>query len=166
MSVQDTVLIVQTVILLATGAVVAWYTLETSRIRRATSEQARLLAEQLAMLRAQSERDEARRASSVQPVFRAGGGQQTDQQSTFTFTNVGTAPIRDLQVGSNDYRMSVAPSAYLGPSETVTLTVPGLPRPTPRFEFHFEYTDALGIRRRRAFVHTGESRFEDREVVI
>jgi hypothetical protein len=166
MTLEQSLLLAQTMILLLTGAAVVWYTVETAKIRRATSYQANLLAEQLSMLRAQSERDETRRSASVQPQFRYVGGHETDQHSVFVFQNVGEAPIRDISVSSIDYQMSIDSTAYLAVNDRLTLTVPFLKRPTPRFEFSLEFTDALGARRGRHFTHVGENRFEDRPAAI
>ena len=153
-------LLAQTIILLLTGGVVVWYTIETSKIRRATSDQASLLAQQLSMLRAQVERDEARLRQSAQPAFRYSGGSQSSAVSRFQFTNYGTAPIRDIVVSSIDHRVHGHPSNYLAPGEALRVTVPELPRPMPRFEFSIEYSDQLGARNRLIATHTGDEKFE------
>jgi hypothetical protein len=169
---QDKLILAQTIILFLTGAVVVWYTVETAKIRRASSKQAEILGEQLQMLRAQVEREAARDAhkqqqleQDAQPLFHYEGGVQDSSRSIFRLVNNGSAAIRDVSIGNCLYECSVSPSALVRPGDAMQVLLVSLPRPTPPFTFTLEFTDKFGRRRRRLFEHTGTDSavFRDRE---
>lgn len=163
MTLQDYVAIAQTIILFLTGVVVTWYTIETTRIRKSTTRQADLLAQQLQMLRTQVETERQRHAEAdarlvreAQPTFHYVGGDQDFTRSIFNFSLIGTHGIRDLALHeASGYEGAVTPTPYVGPGDTLSVRIVALPRPTPAFAFAVDYTDTFGVRRRRRFEHPG-----------
>ena len=69
MTTTEYLLLFQTIVLFLTAAVVLWYTIETYRIRKETSKQNSLLAEQYLFLKEKEKFEIQKEISFVEPVF-------------------------------------------------------------------------------------------------
>ena len=153
MSASNVLLLVQTIVLAVTAAVIGWYTYETYLIRRETSKQNSLLAEQLDLLRQGQAHNQAKEASYVQPIFKSGGGSFSGRHATLKFFNKGGA-IRNLHGEAPTLSIKLSKRHHLGADESLMVELDGIPVPQPpSIEFVLKYEDTLGNARATRFRH-------------
>ena len=123
-SVSDWINIAQTVTLLLTGLVLVWYTVETARIRKETSIQNTMLAEQLRLMQsttkhqlANEQRELAKEISFIKPYFRFGGGSSSANNASWEFTNKGGLAKKISARPLADFRIVVNPTRFLDTNE-------------------------------------------------
>jgi hypothetical protein len=137
--------IAQAVILLLTAAVIVWYTLETARIRKETSTQNTLLAEQLRIMQATLQRDLDKEASFIRPFFKLLGGMHATNHASWDFENKGGTAYKLSTKSLDALSVTVSPTRVLDTNEQgqfqLKMTDPTR-KDTCRFELHC--TDKLG----------------------
>jgi hypothetical protein len=145
-SISDWIGISQAVILLLTGGAIVWYTVETARIRKETSTQNSLLAEQLRIMRTSVQRDIDKEISFIKPYFVFGGvGQYSPDKVSLNFENKG-APAYKLSLKPIDsFSINVTPSKILETdgSGKFTIVVPSTTPRDAKFRFELQCFDRL-----------------------
>jgi hypothetical protein len=115
--------IAQAVILLLTCIVLAWYTIETARIRKQTSVQNTLLAEQLRIMQASLQRELNREASFIKPFFKFGGGQHSLDHASVNFENKGGPAYKLHAKPLESFTVGVSPTRILDTNEKGTIEI-------------------------------------------
>jgi len=157
MTTTDWLLLAQTAVLFLSGVAVLWYTYETHRIRKETSVQNSLLAEQLAELQRSREYEREKEVSFIQPIFKPLGGGMSPGKGELKFINLGgTARSLFIEI-QNPYGATISPRQAIGPNENGKIAFRGLPLPVPQgVSFTIHYTDKLSVRRKQVFDLTGK----------
>ena len=94
---SEVLLLIQDIILLATGVIIWAYTKETQKMREQMVVQNTTLAEQLRLMRAAAANQDRKERSLLEPLLKQGGGDGTQQYHNFNFINQGGL-IRELEV--------------------------------------------------------------------
>jgi hypothetical protein len=144
-SLADWINIVQTVILLLTGLILVWYTVETARIRKQTSFQNTMLAEQLRIIQSTRQHELAKEIGFIKPYFRFLGGQSSSNRASWTFANKGGSAKKLGAKPLGEFTVSVSPSRFCDSNEQgrANFTASEF---TPNVEYPFEISceDKLG----------------------
>jgi hypothetical protein len=109
--------IAQAFILLLTAIVIAWYTIETARIRKQTSLQNTLLAEQLRLMQAGMQRELDKEASFIKPMFTFGGGTHSTDHASVEFHNKGGTALKLATKPSEGLVVTVNPTRFLNTND-------------------------------------------------
>jgi|SRR5882724_9207053 len=150
MNTAEWLLLIQDFILLLTGLVVAWYTLETYKIRKDAASQNKLIAEQLKIMQESLafELQNVNRAS--EPIFRFEG---EGLDSSYLNNSDDCSFINE---GGSISKLSMHPSvsfkeATIWPTESIPTKqkgkvyfVTGLEPMPSKYEFEIHYTTELG----------------------
>jgi hypothetical protein len=142
---SDWINIIQTFILLLTGLAIVWYTWETKNIRKETSVQNTLLAEQVRLMQATRQDELAKQMSFITPFFRFGGGNTSGNRAQYEFTNKG-GPARKLSTKPlGAFSVSVSPQRLIDANEKGSIAV-GLTElvNTSKYPFEISCLDKLG----------------------
>ena len=163
MTISEWLLLVQTVILAATGLVVLWYTRETRLIRLETARQNQLISQQLKLVLQKEVRDRREAVLKAQPVFTGWGGMLSGANAQLHVTNDGAA-ASDLSVRPlGDFTATVSPS-FVKAGQTLYVNLHGLPdgHAGEDLQFVLGYTDSLGTPREKIICrHSREQRFSE-----
>ena len=123
-SFSEWIYIAQAVIMLLTGIVIVWYTIETARIRKETSIQNTMLAEQLRLMQSirqhemvKEQQELAKEISFIKPYFRFGGGSNGGNQASWDFTNKGGPAKKLSSKALGSFHVSISPSRFLDTNE-------------------------------------------------
>jgi hypothetical protein len=122
-SLSDWINIAQTVILLLTGGVIVLYTIETARIRKETSIQNTLLAEQLRLMQTAREQEVAKEMSFIKPYFRFGGGNSSADGASYEFTNKGGPAKKLISKPHGSFSVGVNPTRFIDTNEKGTVHI-------------------------------------------
>ena len=160
LTVPDWIGIAQAIILLLTGFVIAWYTLETARIRKETATQNTLLAEQLRLMQSSVAEETRREMSYIKPYFSFGGGQSSSDEATWDFTNKG-GPAKKVEAKPlGKFRVTIGASRILDTNEKGTIVfkaanlvdgekylfeITCLDKLDNRYVFRFQYQHRSGV---------------------
>ena len=125
MTIQDYVGIAQALILLMTAVIILYYTVETVRIRKETSKQNALLAEQLLVMQKGQEFTQRKEMSFVEPVFSWEGISRTGDEAIIHFENKGGQVKNLTATAKADVSIRVTPSQFLGTGEKGNVKVRG-----------------------------------------
>jgi hypothetical protein len=145
-TISDWIGISQAVILLLTGGVVVWYTIETARIRKETSIQNTLLAEQLRIMQASIQHDIEKEISFIRPFFVFGGGQHSTDHSALEFENKGGAAYKLSTKSLESFSVSVSPTKILETNGKgrINFTFPSNSSQSTKYPFELHCVDKLG----------------------
>jgi hypothetical protein len=159
---QTIVLAVQTIVMFLTGGIVVWYTYETLKIRKETTTQNALLADQIAVMRQALDFDSKKLAGEIDPVFDSPGCHLDGSSMKFRLPNIG-GMAKSISVKPQDgFNLSVWPADILpkGRELTIALNVPTELRPkTLYFEIHYENRN--GDKRVKAFQYLDRGRIKE-----
>ena len=109
--------IAQAVILFFTAIVIVWYTIETKKIREATSVQNTLLAEQLRILQLAEKHELAKELSFIKPYLKFGGGMTSSEGASWEFVNKG-GPAKKLVIKSlGKFFVNINPTRFMDTNE-------------------------------------------------
>jgi hypothetical protein len=117
-------MLVQTAIMLSTGAVLVWYTIETKRLRTTAAAQFEVMRRTYAL-----QLEEMKR--SAEPIFVWGGGSSTDDHVEWKFTNEGgaisnlTVTMRSPTGAQTGVQPAIQPIEWLGTSRQGTVSFDG-----------------------------------------
>ena len=145
--------LIQTVAIVITGAIVAWYTSETRRMRLNAAEQNRLLAEQLAMMQRSLDFDMHKESAVSEPYFRFGGGSSGIGYQSCEIFNEG-GPASDIGIGADapGIEATVTPRDMIQTHQKGTVQFRALSGPLPQsFTFTISYKTRLGKTGQRRF---------------
>lgn len=134
---SDWINIAQTIVLLLTGVVLVWYTIETVRIRKETSIQNTLLAEQLRLMQSTRQQELEKERSFIRPYFRFGGGSSSRNHASWEFTNMGGTAKKLSAKPLGPFSVVVSPTRFLDTKEKgqLSFTANDL---TPHIKYSFE----------------------------
>jgi len=167
MTTTDTLLLIQTIVLFLTGLVVLWYTLETYRIRKETSKQNSLLAEQYMLIKEKEKFELQKEMSFVEPVFKPEYCSVGKDNGTCNFLNNGGL-IKNVSIQPiENYSINISPRNMLNSGEKGKIHIPKYPVPIPDYiHFKIKFTNKLGIEREKFFKYsTKNAMFEEIEKV-
>ena len=144
MNTSEWITLIQTIVLAVTGFIVYWYTKETQKIRKETSNQNTLLAEQLRILKESNEIETKKEKSLAEPLFQWIGGVGFRDRAEVeminkgaTIKNVGFKVIGNIQI-------HISPSGIIGSDDKIKVTIKNLPTPQPeKIAFEIHYDDKL-----------------------
>lgn len=158
MTTTECLLLVQTIVLLLTGMVVLWYTIETYRIRKETSKQNSLLAEQYLLIKEKEKFELQKEISFVEPVFKPEYSSVGTNNGKCNFVNNGGS-IKNITVQPvEDFSISILPRNFLNAGEKGTITIPKYPEAISSFlHFKIKFINKLGIEREKLFKYTIKS---------
>jgi len=145
LSTSDWIGIAQTIVLFLTGLAVAWYTVETVKIRKETNNQNTMLAEQLRLMQATIQHDLEKEASFIRPFFKFGGGMRSSGIAQATFTNKGGPAKKITVTNKGEFNITVNPTRYMDTNDngTIQIMVPN-PLPDGKYPFELSCQDKLG----------------------
>lgn len=134
-------MLVQTAIMLGTGAVLVWYTIETKRLRTAAAAQFEVMRRTHAL-----QVEETKRAA--EPIFVWGNGSSSGDTAEWQFINEG-GPISNLTVtmqsptgAATGIVATIEPTEWLGTSRNGRVKFSGAVR--QRFEFTIGFRTRIG----------------------
>lgn len=152
MSTIEWLMLIQTLILFMTGIAVAWYTYETYKIRKETSVQNSLLAEQLLILKNSYEFELKKEISFIDPIFRFEGGHLGMGSATIDYINKGGS-IKNVSIRpQSSFTAKIVPNNAISADEKFRIMLSNIPQPSSgevTFEVHFE--NKLGNKSRKIF---------------
>jgi hypothetical protein len=157
--------ITQAMILIITGAIVAWYTYETHKIRNETSIQNSILAEQLLILRSSHEFEMKKDISFIEPVINFDGGSHGRTNATLNCTNKG-GPIRNARIITEGvFDATIRPNA-INAEDRFYIILANIPlTPSNKVTFEIEYKNKLGeIRRKKLEYNTDPNNLGPKEI--
>jgi uncharacterized protein YpmB len=145
MNTGEWIMLIQTIVLAVTGFIVYWYTKETQKIRKETSNQNTILAEQLRILKESKDLETKKEQSLAEPLFRWIGGVGFRDHAEIEMVNKG-ATIKNVGVKtSGNILIQISPSSIIGSDDKVKVTIKNLPSPLPdKIIFEINYHDKLG----------------------
>jgi hypothetical protein len=139
------IMCVQTIILALTGIIIYWYTKETQKIRKETSYQNLMLAEQLRIMKDGLNLQHKKEHSLAEPLFQSAGGFGSKEKAEITLINKG-ATIKNVGIKDSGFiNVGIYPSNVIGSDDKIKFTITNLPVPTPdKVTFEIHYDDQLG----------------------
>lgn len=145
MNTSEWIMIIQTIVLALTGFIVYWYTKETQRIRKETSNQNLLLSEQLKILKNSSDLQIKKEKNLAEPLFQWIGGVEFRDHAEIEMVNKG-ATIKNVGIKTNSYvKVNISPSGIIGSDDKIKIKIADLPNPLPeKLAFEIHYDDKLG----------------------
>lgn len=154
METSDWIGIVQAAILLITAIIIAYYTYETYKIRKETSKQNTLLAEQILMMQQSFQHQVKRESSFIQPILRFSSGSSGAQQTELKFINKG-GPAKNLKVlAKGSFHISVRPTTIIDTNEQGVFELRGTDlRSQDRYSFEIEFEDKFGEKHKQQFYY-------------
>jgi len=154
MSTSDILLLSQTVVLAVTAAILIWYTVETYKIRKATSEQNAMMAEQLLIMQKNYEFEIEKQISYVDPIFDDEGGNEGADWLTRRVVNKG-ATIKNVSIfPKGEFNIKIEPFDVIHKEKSALIRFQGLPSPQPeKLYFEIQYENMIGRRRKKDFVY-------------
>lgn len=163
MTTTEYLLLFQTIVLFLTAAVVLWYTIETYRIRKETSKQNSLLAEQYLFLKEKEKFEIQKEISFVEPVFQHQFSSVGLDNGICNFINNGGLIKNISVIPTEKYSINISPHNYLSSGGKGKIHIPKYPLPIPEFlHFIIKYTNKLDIEREKYFKYsTKHANFEE-----
>jgi len=147
MNTSEWIMLTQTIVFAATGFVVYWYTKETQKIRKETSNKNALLAEQLKVMKETILKEEKKEKSLLDPVLIFNGGGSSADGITIKMINKG-AVIRNIKINNLAISHSYSPKDILESDKVIRFHFSKLPQDLPdEIKFIMEYEDKFGQRR-------------------
>jgi hypothetical protein len=145
MTTAEKLLLAQTIILFLTAVAIVWYTYETHKIRKETSKQQLILAEQLVLLQTKEKHDLEKEIALAQPIFRSSGGSWHDEGGYFEFKNHGESAKDVCFESKSDIEATMRPASLLPTGHKLRIDIQEMPRSRPqKFPFVLRYTDKFG----------------------
>lgn len=153
MTTSETLLLIQTIVLFLTAIIVLWYTLETYRIRKETSKQNSLLAEQYLLIKEKEKFELQKEISFVEPVFQPEFAHPS--QGICNFVNNGGS-IKNISIQAiENFPITISPQNFLNSGGKGKITIHKYPEPVPDcLHFKIKFINKLGIEREKLFKST------------
>lgn len=152
MNTTEWIMLVQTIVLALTGFIVYWYTKETQKIRKETSNQNVLLSEQLKLMKDQMLSDEKRARSLLDPFFVYNGGGSSADGIDIKMINKGSL-IRNIKIKNLEIPHSFSPRILLESDKMLNFHFPRLsPDLAEEIEFELEFEDKFGDKREKRMI--------------
>jgi hypothetical protein len=144
----------QTIILAITAAILVWYTFETYKIRKETSKQNTMMAEQLLIMQQSSKFEIDRQISFVDPIFVDAGGSNAGNTLTRKIINKG-ATVKNLSIIPNaNFSAKIDPSSTFLNEQTGSIQLGNLSPSLPdKLYFEIHYENSLGHKRSKKFAY-------------
>lgn len=154
MSTSDLLMLSQTIILGVTAAILVWYTFETYKIRKATSIQNTMMAEQLLIMQQTYKFEKEKQISFIDPIFVDIGGHQGENWLTRRITNKG-ATVKNLSiVPEGNFSVKIESDNIFLTEQTSLIKLENLPTPLPdKLYFAIHYENQIGLKRIKTFAY-------------
>lgn len=161
-------LLIQTIVLAVTGAIVYYYASETKKIRTATERQNTLIAQQLILMTEKQSFELEKEKGLIEPIFRYRGASHGSDQSASDFVNEGGL-VKNISIETIDnFSAKIKPNDVIRSGEKGRINFSSYPDPHPdKLRFKIEYENQMGKRGEQHFyIIPGEGRFspEEKEV--
>ena len=159
MTTNEWLMLIQTIIMAGTGAVIYWYAKETQKIRIETSNQNTLLSEQIKLMGEGIALEQKRERSLAEAYFVSDGGSYNPEISCqIRMVNKG-ATIRNLAIKPIEgYRARVTPCNIIASNEKILIQLDTFPKPTPNILFfELSYNDKLDNKKTQKFKYDTNS---------
>lgn len=152
MTLQEYLMIAQTVILFLTGLIVLWYTRVTHKIMKETKEQNSLINQQLLLTRETKDEEFKKQMSLYEPVFNyTMGGGDGNNKTTFKFRNDGKQ-IKEIKITPEEkYSISIYPKNILNEREEGTIEIYRQETQKDLLHFKIGYINKLGMEKNQKF---------------
>jgi hypothetical protein len=141
MSISEWLLLFQTIILFATGAILIWYTCETHKIRKETHRNSSILAELLLILQSSHKFEVQKEISFIEPIFNCEAVSHNTDKTTIRFTNKG-GTIKNVSIKlKNNFSAKIYPDSVISADSKGRIELYGLQQPVPEevlFEIGYE----------------------------
>ncbi len=167
MNLNESLLIIQTIVLAITAIIVLWYTIETYKIRKETSKQNAILSEQYLAQKEKKEFEFKKEINFIEPIFRYTHSSVGKTDGNCNFVNNGSL-IKHISVEAvENFRINIHPKKYLNTGEKGRIVISKYPTPTPQLlHFKIKYENKLGMMREKQFKYfTKYAIFEEIEKV-
>lgn len=151
MNTTEWIMLIQTLVLAATGFIVYWYTKETQKIRKETSNQNAILAEQLRVMKENLLQQEKREKSILDPILIYNGGGSSASGIEIKLINKGSS-VRNIKVKNLKISHSYSPKEILESNKEIKFHFNKLPSDLPNQEFILEYLDKFGEQRQKEMI--------------
>lgn len=154
MSTSDILILSQTIILGLTAVIVMWYTIETYKIRKETSRQNMMVAEQLLLMQQTYKFEKDKQISFIEPILVDQAGSHGENWITRRLINKG-ATIKNADITPRgQYSAKIDPAAVIASEEECLIKLDLLPLPIPdKLYFELHYENQIGIRRTKTFAY-------------
>jgi hypothetical protein len=152
MKISDWLIFAETIILALTGIIVYWYTKETQKIRKETSNQNLIMTEQLRLMKESIYEQDLKEQSLAEPLFQTINGIRYPTKAEIKIINKG-ATIKNIKILKKDnFVMKFSSLTVIGSDEEVTARIAELPVPNPdKIFFQLEYDDKFGNRKTKDY---------------
>lgn len=143
METTEILILIQTIILFITGAIVFWYTVETNKIGKETQRQNIILAEQLLQIKKVNEFQLTKEISLTYPEIIINYFSEKESTAEFNCTNKGAA-ISEISISTHEnYNVKIDSKSYIGCNQKFLIDFNNLPNPKPNelyFNIEFKTT--------------------------
>lgn len=163
MNLNESLLIIQTIVLAITAIIILWYTVETYKIRKETSKQNAILSEQYLAQKEKEKFELEKEVNFIEPIFRHTHSSVGKTEGTCNFINNGSL-IKHISVEAVEkFPINIHPKNYLNTGEKGRIVIPKYPTPTPQLlHFKIKYENKLGMMREKQFKYiTKDAIFEE-----
>lgn len=148
---SEFLLALQTIVLVLTGLVIYWYTLETQKIREASFQQNQIMGDQLRVMQETFAFQMKQDISKAQPILQPAGYMAGNNEAEVKFRNLG-ATVQNLSSEvSPQFDNSINPR-FVSTNEVFSVRLPNIKNLTGELEISISYDDQYGSRGTKKFI--------------